>query len=87
MLMPMPHHERHDSYIARYLATGECRVIGRVRVVSGRRKDGSEFPIELAIGELHWDGRQMFTGCGRRWIDLLIADDQSTQSTVFVIRH
>ena len=62
LLMPMPHHERHDSYIARYLATGECRVIGRGRVVSGRRKDGSEFPIELAIGELHWDGRQMFTG-------------------------
>ena len=62
MLMPTPHRERHDSYIARYLATGERRIIGLGRVVSGRRKDGSEFPLELAIGELHWDGRQMFTG-------------------------
>ena len=62
MLMPTPHRERHASYIARYLATGERRVIGLARVVTGRRKDGSEFPLELAIGELHWDGRQMFTG-------------------------
>jgi two-component system sensor kinase FixL len=62
MLMPTPHRERHDSYIARYRATGERRIIGLGRVVPGRRKDGSEFPLELAIGELHWDGRQMFTG-------------------------
>ena len=62
MLMPTPHRERHDSYITRYLATGHRRVIGLGRVVSGRRKDGSEFPLEVAIGELHWDGRQMFTG-------------------------
>jgi two-component system, LuxR family, sensor kinase FixL len=62
VLMPTPHRERHDSYIARYFATGERRIIGVGRVVSGRRKDGSEFPLELAIGELHWDGRQMFTG-------------------------
>jgi len=62
MLMPTPHRARHDSYIARYLATGERRIIGLGRVVSGRRKDGSEFPLELAVGELHWDGRQMFTG-------------------------
>jgi len=62
MLMPTPHRERHDSYIARYRATGERRIIGLGRLVSGRRKDGSEFPLELAIGELHWDGRQMFTG-------------------------
>jgi len=61
-LMPMSYREHHNSYIARFLATGERRVIGRGRVVSGRRKDGSEFPLELAIGELHWDGRQMFTG-------------------------
>jgi two-component system sensor kinase FixL len=62
ILMPTPHRERHDSYIARYLATGKRRVIGLGRVVTGRRKDGSEFPLELAIGELHWDGRRMFTG-------------------------
>jgi two-component system sensor kinase FixL len=62
MLMPTPHRERHDDYIARYLATGERRIIGLGRVVSGRRKDGSEFSIELSIGELHCDGRRMFTG-------------------------
>jgi two-component system sensor kinase FixL len=62
ILMPAPHRAHHDSYIARYLATGERRIIGLGRVVSGRRKNGSEFPLELAVGELHWDGRQMFTG-------------------------
>jgi two-component system, LuxR family, sensor kinase FixL len=62
MLMPTPHRERHDGYLARYRTTGERRIIGLGRVVSGRRKDGSEFPLELSVGELHWDGRQMFTG-------------------------
>jgi two-component system, LuxR family, sensor kinase FixL len=62
MLMPPSHADRHDSYIERYLTTGERRVIGLGRVVSGRRKDGSEFPAELAIGELHWDGHRIFTG-------------------------
>jgi two-component system sensor kinase FixL len=62
MLMPSPYHEQHDSYIERYRRTGERRIIGIGRVVVGQRKDGSTFPMELAVGEINLEGRQMFTG-------------------------
>lgn len=62
MLMPSPYREAHDSYIARYLATGERRIIGTRRVIVGQRKDGSTFPIELAIGEVKVPGARLFTG-------------------------
>jgi two-component system, LuxR family, sensor kinase FixL len=62
MLMPSPYCEQHDSYIARYLATGEPRIIGVGRVVRGQRKDGSTFPIELAVGEVRLEGEHLFTG-------------------------
>ena len=62
MLMPSPYRDAHDSYIARYLATGERRIIGVGRVVTGQRKDGSIFPIELAVGEVRGEGHRLFTG-------------------------
>lgn len=62
ILMPSPHRELHDSYLERYLRTGERRIIGIGRVVVGQRKDGSEFPMELAIGEVNAGGRRRFTG-------------------------
>jgi two-component system sensor kinase FixL len=62
MLMPSPYREKHDSYIGHYLATGERRIIGIGRVVVGRRKDGSTFPMELAVGEAMVKGRRVFTG-------------------------
>lgn len=62
ILMPSPHREQHDSHIARYLATGERRIIGVGRVVIGQRKDGTMFPIELAVGEAKIEGRRLFTG-------------------------
>jgi two-component system sensor kinase FixL len=62
MLMPQPYREEHDSYIARYLATGERRIIGIGRVVTGLRKDGSTFPMELSVGELVAADRRLFTG-------------------------
>ena len=62
MLMPDPDRSRHDAYMARYLATGERRIIGIGRIVTGRRKDGSLFPLHLSIGETHAGGRRLFTG-------------------------
>lgn len=62
MLMPSPYREEHDTYIARYLATGERRIIGIGRVVSGERKDGSTFPMELNVGEMRSGGQRFFTG-------------------------
>ena len=62
ILMPSPHRERHDAYIERYLHTGERRIIGVGRVVTGQRKDGTTFPIELAVGEIDLPGRRLFTG-------------------------
>ncbi len=62
MLMPEPYHREHDGYMERYLRTGEKRIIGMDRVVVGRRKDGSTFPMKLAVGETHTGGETFFTG-------------------------
>jgi PAS domain S-box-containing protein len=66
MLMPEPDRNRHDGYIRRYVETGEARIIniGR-RDVTGLRKDGSMFPLALAIGEMALDGRRFFVGTMR----------------------
>src|SRR5712691_6681463 len=47
MLMPAPHREAHDGYIARYRQTGEAHIIGSGREVRGQRRDGMTFPIAL----------------------------------------
>jgi two-component system, LuxR family, sensor kinase FixL len=62
MLMPDTYRLQHDSYINRYHATGERKIIGIGRVVVGQRKDGSTFPIELAVGEMISHDRRFFTG-------------------------
>ena len=62
MLMPSPYREQHDSYLERYYRTGERRIIGIGRVVVGERKDGSTFPMELAVGEMTGKRGRFFTG-------------------------
>jgi len=62
MLMPQPYRRDHDSYLDRYLRTNERRIIGIGRVVVGQRKDGSTFPMELAVGEMHVRDQRFFTG-------------------------
>jgi two-component system sensor kinase FixL len=62
MLMPSPYREAHNGYLERYLRTGERRIIGIGRVVVGQRKDGSTFPMELAVGEMRSGNRRFFTG-------------------------
>lgn len=62
IMMPSPYRENHDAYLARYMQTGERRIIGIGRVVVGERKDGSTFPMELAVGEMRSGDRRYFTG-------------------------
>lgn len=61
-LMPQPYRDQHDSYVERYKSTGEKRIIGIGRVVTGERKDGSTFPMELAVGEMISGHQRFFTG-------------------------
>ena len=65
VLMPAPYRDEHDGYIRRYLATGRRRVIGSGREVIGRRKDGSLFPMDLALSELDGGERRGFMGVVR----------------------
>jgi two-component system sensor kinase FixL len=62
ILMPEPYRSQHDGYMARYRATGERRIIGVGRVVVGKRRDGSTFPMELSVGEMRSAGARYFTG-------------------------
>lgn len=62
MLMPSPYREGHDGYLDRYRRTGERKIIGVGRVVVGERKDGSTFPMELAVGEMKSNDKLFFTG-------------------------
>lgn len=62
LLMPTGDGAQHDGYLRRYLETGERRIIGTGRTVTGRRRDGSTFPIELSVGEAMTEGERVFTG-------------------------
>ncbi len=62
LLMPSPDREQHDDYLRRYLQTGEQRVIGSRRELVGQRKDGTTFPMELAVSEVQLEDRRLFTG-------------------------
>lgn len=62
MLMPSPYKEQHDHYIDRYVETGHAKIIGIGREVSGRRKDGTIFPMRLAVSSVQLQTRQIFTG-------------------------
>jgi PAS domain S-box-containing protein len=64
-LMPRPYQEEHDRYLERYVGTGDKRVIGISREVAGLRKDGTTFPMHLAVSEVRFGDRRVFTGIAR----------------------
>ncbi len=61
MLLPPPHQDKHDGYIARYLQTGQARVIGKTQELQGRRKNGMLFPMEISITEVKYGDAHFFT--------------------------
>jgi len=78
MLMPEPHRSRHAEYIVRFLSGGEAKIIGRGRQVDGERKDGSHFPMELAVGEVAPGNTARFVGIVRD-LTLQRAAEEETQ--------
>ena len=61
-LAPEPHQSQHDSYIKRYLETGEAKIIGVGREVEAKRKDGSTFPVELMVSVIRHGDERLFIG-------------------------
>ena len=62
ILMPEPFHSQHDGYVQRYLNTGRKSIIGIGREVTGKRKDGTIFPLELAVNEMQIRDERLFVG-------------------------
>jgi PAS domain S-box-containing protein len=80
MLMPDPYQSNHDQYLTNYLNTGEKQIIGIGREVTAQRKDGSIFPMELAVNEMLIDDRRMFVGTIRDISDLKKAEQSNREA-------
>ena len=77
LLMPEPYRREHDGHLARYMDTGEARIIGIGREAEGLRKDGKRFPIELAVSEIQIGGKRLFTGMVRDISDRRGAEEEA----------
>lgn len=80
ILMPSPYREMHDGYLAHYRQTGEKRIIGIGREVIGQRKGGTTFPMDLAVAEMRFGDRRMFTGVVRDISERKQAEEALRQS-------
>lgn len=90
MLMPEPYQSQHDSYIHNYKSTGNKKIIGIGREVLGRRKDGSTFPFRLAVSEVFYKDKSIFTGFIHDLSKEKAAEDRLLQHTLELeetVRH
>jgi PAS domain S-box-containing protein len=79
ILMPEPYRSGHDGYLRSYIKTGDAKVIGNVREVVGQRKDGTTFPMELAVAPMMVSERMMFTGVARDITERKRIDDMKNE--------
>lgn len=90
MLMPEPDHSRHDSYISNYKETGRKKIIGIGREVRGKKKDGTTFPFRLAVSEVFYKDKSIFTGFIHDLTKEKKAEDELLKHTLEleeVVRH
>ncbi len=62
MLMPDSERKAHDHYMGIYNKTGNKHILGNVREVTGRRKNGETFPLRLAVNQFDIENEQLFVG-------------------------
>jgi len=76
ILMPSPYRNEHDTYLANYLQTGKRKVIGKGSEAAAQRKDGTTFPIDLAVSEMRLGEERMFTGIIRDITERKVAEEE-----------
>lgn len=81
VLMPEPYHSQHDDYLARYHQTTNPHIIGKGREVTGQRKDGSLFPVWLAVNKVTFGDQHLFVGCIVDLSDLKATEASLSRST------
>jgi two-component system sensor kinase FixL len=80
MLMPEPYTSEHDGYIERYERTGEAHAIGRIRMVTAKRKNGETFPIELSVAKITGDQEVQYGAFIRDISDKVKLQQQAVES-------
>ena len=82
LLMPEPYHSEHDGYLESYNSTGKAQIIGIGREVVGLRKDGTEFPLDLAVSEVKLHNRRIYIGMIRDITDMKDNEAQLEEAAV-----
>jgi PAS domain S-box-containing protein len=100
ILMSDEHASKHDGYLQNYLHSGEKHIIGKQREVSGRRKDGSVFPMYVAVNEAWLGDKHLFVGVVqditerveherrlRKYAERLEASNRELQDFAYIASH